>query len=167
MMKTEKSFFDFSARTLMGGEMSFDSFKGQVLLVVNVASKCGFTYQYAGLEALQKKYADRGFNVLGFPCNQFGAQEPGDENEIKNFCSLKYDVTFPLFAKISVNGPQTHPVYEFMKMERAGLLGTTAIKWNFTKFLINKQGQVIRRYGPQVTPQQLESDILLALDNKI
>ena len=133
------------------------------MLVVNVASKCGFTPQYAGLEALYRRYRDRGFVVLAFPCDQFGHQEPGDENEIKNFCTLKYDVSFPMFAKTDVNGAQTHPLYKALKSEAPGLLGTQSIKWNFTKFLIDKHGKVVNRYAPTDKPEDLAGDIEKAL----
>jgi glutathione peroxidase len=132
-------------------------------LIVNVASECGYTPQYAGLEALYRKYKDRGFEVLGFPCNQFGAQEPGDEEQIKSFCETRFDVSFPLFAKIDVNGPGTHPLYEFLKTAEPGLLGTEAIKWNFTKFLVAKDGSVRNRYAPQTKPEAIAADIETAL----
>ena len=150
---------DFSAKDIDGREKTLADYKGKVLLVVNTASKCGFTPQYTGLEELQKKYAAKGFDVLGFPCDQFGHQEPGDENEIKNFCSLNYDVSFPMFAKIEVNGPNTHPLYQWLKGEKAGVLGTEAIKWNFTKFLIGRDGSVVKRYAPTDTPAKIEKDI--------
>ena len=134
-----------------------------MLLIVNTASKCGFTPQYEGLEALHRKYADRGLVVLGFPCNQFGAQEPGDETEIRSFCKLRYDVSFPMFAKLDVNGNDAHPLYRLLKSARPGLLGTEAIKWNFTKFLVDPDGAVIRRYAPSDTPESLEKDLEQAL----
>jgi glutathione peroxidase len=130
---------------------------------VNVASRCGFTPQYAGLEELYRGYRERGFTVLGFPCNQFGRQEPGDEAEIKDFCRLTYDVTFPLFAKVAVNGPTAHPLYEYLKGARRGFLGTKAIKWNFTKFLVDRDGSVVRRFGPAVRPKRIEKRILRIL----
>ena len=130
-----------------------------MLLIVNVASRCGFTPQYAGLESLYRSHRDRGFAVLGFPCDQFGHQEPGDEAEIKSFCSLRYDVTFPLFAKIKVNGDDAHPLYKFLKAEKKGLLGSEAIKWNFTKFLVDRNGHVVKRYAPQDKPESLEKDL--------
>lgn len=154
---------DFSARTIEGAEQSLAAYRGKVLLIVNVASRCGFTPQYTGLEALQRKYADRGFAVLGFPCDQFGAQEPGNENEIKNFCRLNYDVTFPMFAKIEVNGAGAHPLYSHLKSSAKGLLGSESIKWNFTKFLVGKDGAVIKRYAPTDTPASLAKDIEAAL----
>ena len=132
---------------------------GKVMLIVNVASKCGFTPQYEGLEGLQKQYRDKGFTVLGFPCNQFGAQEPGDAEEIANFCKLTYDVDFPVFAKVDVNGDDAAPIYKYLKGEAPGLLGSKAIKWNFTKFLVDRGGKVVRRYAPQTKPEELTSDI--------
>lgn len=153
------SVYDFTAAMPGDKELPLAEYEGKVLLVVNTASKCGFTYQYEGLEALHRKYADRGFEVIAFPCNQFGAQEPGDEEEIKNFCSLTYDVTFPLAKKIDVNGEHADPLWTYMKSNQAGLLGSRGIKWNFTKFLVNKKGEVVARHGPQVKPEQLERDI--------
>jgi glutathione peroxidase len=155
--------YDFSARTIDGDEQKFDAYKGKTLLIVNVASKCGFTPQYKGLEDLYEKFRDQGLVVLGFPCDQFGHQEPGDEEEIKNFCSLNYDVQFPLFAKIEVNGANTHPLYKYLKQEAKGLLGSEAIKWNFTKFLIDRNGRVVRRYAPTDTPKGIEKDVAAAL----
>ena len=154
---------DFSARTIEGAEQSLAAYRGKVLLIVNVASRCGFTPQYTGLEALQRKYADRGFAVLGFPCDQFGAQERGDENEIKNFCRLNYDVTFPMFAKIEVNGAGAHPLYSHLKSSAKGLLGSESIKWNFTKFLVDRSGKVLKRYAPQDKPEAIAADIEAAL----
>ena len=151
--------YSFEVKTVDGKPTTLGDFKGNAMLIVNVASKCGFTGQYKGLEALQRKYKDKGFAVLGFPCNQFGAQEPGDEAEIKNFCSLNYDVTFPMFAKVEVNGANTHPLYDFLKKEEKGILGTEGIKWNFTKFLVNKKGEVVKRFAPQASPESLEKDI--------
>ena len=142
-----------------GSETDLSSEAGKVLLVVNVASKCGFTPQYEGLEALQKRYAGAGFSVLGFPCNQFGAQEPGDAAEIASFCKLTYDVDFPIFAKIDVNGDHAAPLYEHLKTEAPGLLGSKAIKWNFTKFLVDRAGKVVKRYAPQTKPEELAGDI--------
>lgn len=133
---------------------------GQVMLVVNVASQCGFTPQYAGLEALYRSHRDQGFVVLGFPCNQFGAQEPGDAAEIANFCTTSYDVTFPIFAKIDVNGPDTAPLYAHLKAEAPGLLGTGRVKWNFTKFLLDRSGKVVRRYAPTTRPDAIERDVV-------
>ncbi len=134
-------------------------YRGKTLLIVNVASACGYTPQYAGLEALYRKYKDRGFVVLGFPCNQFGAQEPGSADEIATFCGTRYDVTFPLFAKIDVNGANAHPLFEHLKNERPGALGTKGIKWNFTKFLVNGRGEVVQRYGSSTTPEQIDADV--------
>ncbi|MGA3301982.1 MAG: glutathione peroxidase [Methylovirgula sp.] len=155
--------YDFSAKQLGGDDISLDRFRGEVLLIVNVASKCGFTPQYEGLEALQRKYHARGFSVLGFPCNQFGSQEPGDAKEIAQFCKLTYDVSFPMFDKIDVNGVHAHPLYEFLKSEQKGLLGTEPIKWNFTKFLVDRQGEVKGRYAPTTKPAEIASAIELLL----
>jgi glutathione peroxidase len=155
--------YDFSARTIDGDELPLSRYRGQPLLIVNVASKCGFTPQYAGLESLYRKYHDRGLEVLGFPCDQFGRQEPGDEAQIKSFCSLTYGVSFPMFAKIKVNGPDAHPLYQFLKKARRGFLGSEAIKWNFTKFLIAKDGEPIKRYAPKEKPESLEADAAAAL----
>jgi len=154
--------YDFSATDIDGREQPLSQYRGQVALIVNVASECGFTPQYAGLEALHRAYAGRGFTVLGFPCDQFGHQEPGDEAAIKAFCQDRYDVTFPLFAKIEVNGEQAHPLYRWLKSEKPGLLGTGAIKWNFTKFLVGRDGHVIGRYGPMDKPESLAQDIAAA-----
>ena len=153
------SVYDFSARTIEGREQRLDAYKGKVLLIVNVASECGFTPQYAGIEALQKKFGAQGFSVLGFPSNQFGAQEPGTEAEIANFCEKNYGVTFPLFAKIDVNGSGAHPLYKYLTSEKAGLLGTEAIKWNFTKFLIDREGKPVARFGSSTKPDALEAPI--------
>jgi glutathione peroxidase len=157
------SVYDFSARNLKGDEQSLADFRGKALLVVNVASRCGFTPQYTGLEALYRKHKDQGFAVLGFPCNQFGAQEPGDEAAIASFCSTTYDVSFPLFAKIDVNGADAHPLYKYLKGEKPGVLGTEAIKWNFTKFLVNRQGEVIKRYAPNDKPEDLDGAVTALL----
>ena len=153
------SVYDFSARTIDGDEQKLSAYKGKTLLVVNVASKCGFTPQYTGLEALYEKFKDKGLVVLGFPCDQFGHQESGDENEIKNFCSLTYDVKSPLFAKIEVNGANTHPLYKYLKAQAKGLLGSESIKWNFTKFLVDADGKVVTRYAPTDTPEKIEKDV--------
>jgi glutathione peroxidase len=150
---------DFTADTLEGQPRSLADFRGQVVLVVNVASKCGFTPQYTGLEALWKEYGPKGLVVMGFPCNQFGAQEPGSAEDIRQFCSLTYPVSFPLFAKVEVNGPNAHPVYGFLKTGAPGVLGTEAVKWNFTKFLVAKDGRVVERYAPSTTPAALKADI--------
>ena len=153
------SVYDYSAKTLDGQDVSLADYRGQVLLIVNTASKCGFTPQYEGLEALYKAYKDRGFTVLAFPCNQFGAQEPGDAAEIANFCSLTYDVSFPVMSKIDVNGADAHPLYKFLKKEQKGVLGTEAIKWNFTKFLIGRDGEVVERFAPTTKPEDLKAAI--------
>jgi glutathione peroxidase len=142
-----------------GSPTDLSAHQGKVLLVVNVASKCGFTPQYEGLEALHRRYSGKGFEVLGFPCNQFGAQEPGDAEEIANFCSLTYEVTFPLLGKIDVNGPNAAPLYKHLKKEAPGVLGSEAIKWNFTKFLVDRSGKVVKRYAPQTKPQDIARDI--------
>jgi glutathione peroxidase len=155
--------YDFTTRTIDGLDQPLSAYRGKPLLIVNVASKCGFTPQYSGLEALYRKFHDRGFEVLGFPCDQFGHQEPGDENEIKTFCSTRYDVTFPMFAKIEVNGANAHPLYQWLKSEKAGILGTEAIKWNFTKFLVDRTGRVVRRYAPSDTPDKIEKDLAAVL----
>jgi glutathione peroxidase len=154
---------DIVARRLNGEERDLSEFRGQVLLIVNVASRCGFTPQYAGLEALYRKLHGRGFAVLGFPCNQFGAQEPGSEAEIGSFCDSSYGVTFPMFAKIDVNGAAAHPLYQHLKSAKPGVLGTEAIKWNFTKFLVDRQGQVVKRYAPNDKPEDIEADIVALL----
>jgi glutathione peroxidase len=154
-----KAIYDIDLKTIDGRTEKVGAFAGKVMLVVNVASKCGFTPQYEGLEALYRRYRDRGLVVLGFPCDQFGHQEPGDEAEIRNFCNLQYDVTFPLFAKTEVNGEGAHPLYRALKGEAKGLLGTQAIKWNFTKFLVDKQGNVVNRYAPADAPEDLAKDI--------
>jgi len=155
--------YDIKVITIDGAEKKMSAWKGRVLLIVNVASKCGYTPQYAGLEALYRKYKKQGLTVLGFPCDQFGHQEPDDEAAIKAFCSLTYDVTFPMFAKIEVNGPGTHPLYAYLKAARRGLLGTTAIKWNFTKFLVARDGTVLRRYASTDGPEKVEPDIVRLL----
>jgi glutathione peroxidase len=157
------SIYDFTARAADGTAAPLADYRGKVLLIVNTASKCGFTPQYEGLEALYRKRKDEGLAVLGFPCNQFGAQEPGDAKEIANFCSLTYDVTFPVLAKVEVNGPKTDPLFEYLKIHKRGLLGSAAIKWNFTKFLIGRDGSVLERFGPTTTPAQLEGAVARAL----
>jgi glutathione peroxidase len=153
------SVYDFSVKDIHGNEEKLDRYKDKVMLIVNVASKCGFTPQYKGLEALYEKMQSRGLEVLGFPCNQFGAQEPGTEQEIESFCELNYGVKFPLFAKIDVNGDGADPLYKYLKKEKPGLLGSEAIKWNFTKFLVDRKGRVIERYAPNVEPQAIAPDI--------
>jgi glutathione peroxidase len=152
------SFHDYSAKLNNGTDKKLKDYKGKVLLVVNTASQCGFTPQYRGLQELYAKYKNQGFEVLGFPCNQFGHQEPGSDDEIKSFCDLNYGVHFPLFSKVDVNGENAHPVYKFLKTEKGGLLGD-AIKWNFTKFLVDKQGNVVERYAPTTTPDRIAGDI--------
>jgi glutathione peroxidase len=153
------AFYDHTAQRIDSTPVSMGEFRGKTLLVVNVASECGFTPQYGGLEALYRKYKDRGFAVLGFPCNQFGGQEPGSEEQIAEFCSRSYDVTFPLFAKIDVNGPAAHPLFEFLKAEQPGALGTKAIKWNFTKFLVGPDGAVLKRYASATAPAEIDADV--------
>ncbi|MCK6423950.1 MAG: glutathione peroxidase [Burkholderiaceae bacterium] len=150
---------DIEVRRIDGKLQSLAEYAGQVLLIVNVASRCGFTPQYGGLEALYRRYRERGFAVLGFPCDQFGHQEPGDEEEIRSFCSLNYDVTFPMFAKVEVNGPDAHPLFQHLKKEAPGLLGTEGIKWNFTKFLVDAQGRVLSRHAPTDKPESLAAAI--------
>jgi glutathione peroxidase len=154
---SDKTAYDFTAKDIDGRERSLREFEGKALLIVNVASKCGFTPQYKGLEALWRKRRDDGLAVLGFPCDQFGHQEPGDEVEIKKFCSLNYDVTFPLFAKIEVNGAGAHPLYRWLKGEKAGVFGTEAIKWNFTKFLVDRSGRVVKRFAPADSPEKIDN----------
>ena len=150
---------DIPLKSIDGKPAALADFAEQTLLIVNVASQCGFTPQYAGLEALHRRFRARGFSVLGFPCDQFGHQEPGDEAEIRNFCSLNYDVTFPMFAKIEVNGDNAHPLFKALKRDAPGLLGTQAIKWNFTKFLVDRERRVVRRYAPSDKPEKLAGDI--------
>jgi glutathione peroxidase len=156
---TMKDIYDFNVATITRNEQSMEIYKDKVLLIVNVASKCGFTPQYEGLEKLYKSYKDQGFEILAFPCNQFGGQEPGAEKQILNFCRTNFDVTFPLFAKIEVNGEHTHPLYVYLKDKAPGILGTKSIKWNFTKFLIDRQGNVITRYGSSTKPEEIAKDI--------
>jgi glutathione peroxidase len=154
---------DFTVRDIEGSEVPLSRYAGKVLLVVNVASKCGFTPQYAGLEALHRKLHARGLEVLGFPCDQFGHQEPGNEAEIRQFCSLNYDVTFPMFAKVEVNGDGADPLFRHLKKQAPGLLGTEAVKWNFTKFLVDRQGNVVTRFAPNDKPEDLEKDVVALL----
>lgn len=151
--------YSYSATALGGAKLDLKQYAGRVVLVVNTASKCGFTPQYAGLQALHQKYHERGFEVLGFPCNQFGVQEPGDASQIGEFCEKNYGVTFQMFEKIEVNGPGAHPLYRWLTHEAPGILGTEQIKWNFTKFLIGRDGRIVRRYAPQTEPRALEGDI--------
>ena len=157
------SLYDFTAETIDGAPAPLADYRDKVVLIVNTASQCGFTKQYAGLEELYRKHRDRGLVILGFPCNQFGAQEPGDEEEIKTFCSLTYDVDFPMMRKVDVNGPKAHPLYAYLKAAKKGVLGTEGIKWNFTKFLIDRKGQVVGRFAPTVEPKALEGAILRLL----
>src|SRR5262249_3955047 len=153
------SIYDIELRAIDGTAKSLRDFAGQVLLVVNVASRCGYTPQYTGLEALYRRFHDQGFSVLGFPCDQFAHQEPGDEAAIREFCDLNYQVSFPMFAKIEVNGEGAHPLYRLLKAARPGLLGTEAIKWNFTKFLVGRNGAVLQRYAPADKPEELAEDV--------
>jgi glutathione peroxidase len=155
--------YDFSAKTLEGKTVSLADFKGNAMLIVNTASKCGFTPQYAGLEALYEKLHEQGLTILGFPCNQFGKQEPGSEEEIGAFCRMNYGVSFPMFAKIEVNGPNAHPLYEYLKDEQPGVLGTRNIKWNFTKFLVDRNGKVVDRFAPMTKPEEIEKSIASVL----
>jgi glutathione peroxidase len=154
--------YDFTATSLAGEDVALKRFEGQVLLIVNTASACGFTPQYRGLEALQQQFGPRGFAVLGFPCNQFGRQEPGDAGEIEQFCNSNYAVTFPMFAKIDVNGGAAHPLFQYLKNEKSGLLGSS-IKWNFTKFLVDRSGKVVARHAPTTTPDALKKEIEVLL----
>jgi glutathione peroxidase len=160
------SLYEIPIHTSDGKATTLERYRSQVLLIVNVASKCGFTPQYEGLEALHRRYHGKGLSVLGFPCDQFGHQEPGSDQEIQNFCRLTYDVTFPVFAKIAVNGAEEHPLYHLLKQEQPGVLGTTAIKWNFTKFLVGRSGKVLARFAPNIAPADLEADITRALSEK-
>ncbi len=155
--------FDFSAEDAKGDNVALENFRGKVLLIVNTASKCGFTPQYEGLEKLQADYHDQGFEVLAFPCNQFGKQEPGSNEEIVEFCTTRFSATFPIFSKIDVNGADTHPLYAWLKQQAKGIMGTERIKWNFTKFLINREGEVVKRYGSQAKPEQIADDIAALL----
>jgi glutathione peroxidase len=154
-----QSIYEIAVKTIDGKEVTLSDYQGKVLLIVNVASKCGFTSQYKGLESLYQKYKAEGLEILGFPCNQFGGQEPGTETEIQSFCSLNYGVTFPMFAKIDVNGAHEHPLYAYLKSKKTGLLGFDAIKWNFSKFLIDRQGEVVERYAPSTSPESISTDI--------
>ena len=163
MSKSSHSAYDFQARQIDGKDISMAEFRGKVMLIVNTASQCGFTPQFGGLEALHKSYAGQGLAVLGFPCNQFGAQDPGSNGEISDFCQLNYGVSFPMMSKIDVNGPAAHPLYKWLSSEAPGLLGSKAIKWNFTKFLIGKDGKVIKRYAPTDKPENMAKDIDAAL----
>ncbi len=153
------SVYDFSGKTITGEDKPIDAYRGQVLLIVNTASKCGFTPQFKGLEAMYEKYKDKGLMVLGFPCNQFLNQDPGSDAEISEFCELNYGVTFPMFAKIDVNGENAHPLFRHLSAAAPGLLGSKAVKWNFTKFLVDRKGNVINRYAPATKPEDIASDI--------
>ena len=157
------SIYDFEATTIDGQPQKMDTYRGKTLLIVNVASECGFTPQYTGLQELHDRFKDKGFAVLGFPCDQFGHQEPGSEEQIRNFCSTNYSITFPMFSKVEVNGDDAHPLYKYLRSERKGLLGTESIKWNFTKFLVGSDGAVLKRYAPTDTPESLAKDIEAAL----
>ncbi len=159
MATRNASIYDFTVDDIGGKPVKLDRYRGKAMLIVNTASKCGFTPQYKGLDALYRKYHDQGLEVLGFPCNQFGGQEPGTEDEIAQFCEVNYGVTFPLFAKIDVNGKDAAPLYKYLKAEKPGLLGSEAIKWNFTKFLIGRDGKVLKRYAPNDTPESMAADI--------
>ena len=163
MSPAKPTVYDFDARQIDGKDISLAQFKGKVMLIVNTASQCGFTPQFGGLEALYKSHAGKGLVVLGFPCNQFGSQDPGNDSEISAFCELNYGVSFPMMAKIDVNGPAAHPLYQWLSSEAPGLLGSKAIKWNFTKFLVGKDGKVIRRYAPTDKPQDMAKDVDAAL----
>ncbi|CAA6823542.1 MAG: Glutathione peroxidase family protein [uncultured Sulfurovum sp.] len=156
---TMNTIYDINVKTIDGKETTLEVYKGKVMLIVNVASECGFTSQYDGLEALYKKYKEQGLVVLGFPCNQFGSQEPGTEAEIQNFCRVNFGVTFPMFSKLNVNGDDTHPLYVYLKSEKSGILTSESIKWNFTKFLVNKRGKVVDRFGSFTKPKELEKEI--------
>ena len=160
MSKTAISpIYSFSAKTIDGGTISLESFRNKTLLIVNVASKCGFTPQYDGLEKLYQQYKDKDFVILGFPCNQFNKQEPGCENEIKNFTQAAYNVSFPMFSKIDVNGANAHPLFKYLQENQKGIFGSKAIKWNFTKFLIDKNGNIVKRYAPIIAPRKIGKDI--------
>ncbi|WP_286714318.1 glutathione peroxidase [Marinobacter sp. tcs-11] len=156
---TSETIYSFSAKDIKGQEVSMDDYRGKVLLIVNTASKCGFTPQFEGLQSLHDELGERGFEVLGFPCNQFMNQDPGNDDAISQFCSLNYGVSFPMFAKIEVNGDGTHPLFRFLKREAKGLMGSEKVKWNFTKFLVNREGQVVRRYAPTAKPADIRADI--------
>ncbi|SAK66876.1 glutathione peroxidase [Caballeronia pedi] len=159
MSAASDGIYGFSAETLDGATVGLDTYRGKVLLIVNTASECGFTPQYNGLQHIYQELAARGFEVLGFPCNQFGKQEPGDAGQIGSFCEKNYGVTFPMFGKIEVNGANAHPLYKYLKDKEPGLLGIEAIKWNFTKFLVDRQGNVVKRYAPQTKPESIVEDI--------
>ncbi len=155
-----KSIFNFSCKDLNGKEINLSNYSGKVILIVNTASKCGFTPQYKGLQELHRNYSNQDFEILGFPCNQFANQEPGTDQEIAEFCNINYEITFPIFSKIKVNGPSAHPLFKFLTSEKPGLLGTNSIKWNFTKFLINRNGEPVKRFSSKTTPKEISSEIL-------
>ena len=155
-----KSIFNFSCKDLNGKEINLSNYSGKVILIVNTASKCGFTPQYKGLQELYKNYSNQDFEILGFPCNQFAKQEPGTDLEILEFCNINYEITFPIFSKIKVNGPSAHPLFKFLTTEKPGLLGTNSIKWNFTKFLINRNGEPVKRFSSKTTPEEISSEVL-------
>ena len=157
--------YDIDLTTIDGGRVALDAYSGRTLLIVNVASGCGYTPQYAGLEAMYRRHKEEGLVVLGFPCDQFGHQEPGSEADIKRFCSLNYDVTFPMFSKIVVNGPDAHPLYQYLKAKKKGLFGRSSILWNFTKFLVSRDGDVVGRYGSRDTPEAIEKDVVRLLSH--
>ncbi len=156
---SSNTLYDIQVKNIRGEEISLEQYQGKALLIVNTASKCGFTNQYEGLEKIYKENKEQGFEVLAFPCNQFGAQEPGTEDQIAQFCELTYQTSFPLFSKVDVNGDNAHPLFTYLKKQAPGLLGTEGIKWNFTKFLVDKKGQVVKRYAPQDTPQKIAEDL--------
>ena len=155
-----KSIFNFSCKDVNGKEINLSNYSGKVILIVNTASKCGFTPQYKGLQELHRNYSNQDFEILGFPCNQFANQEPGTNQEIAEFCNINYEITFPIFSKIKVNGPSAHPLFKFLTSEKPGLLGTNSIKWNFTKFLINRNGEPVKRFSSKTTPEEMSSEIL-------
>lgn len=156
--------YEYDVKMITGEEISLETYRGQVLLIVNTASKCGFTPQYTELQKLYERYKEKGFVILGFPCNQFMAQEPGDDLEISGFCRLNYGVTFPMFSKIKVKGNDIHPLYDYLSNEAPGVLGSKAVKWNFTKFLVDKEGKPVKRYSPQTKPNEMEEDIVRLLE---
>ena len=161
----DQSLYNIEVETLGGQKKKMDDYRDDVLLIVNTASKCGFTPQYEGLEKLYNEYKERGFKVLGFPCNQFGQQEPGGSSDIESFCQINYGVSFPMFSKVDVNGDNAHPLFRFLKKEKKGMLATEAIKWNFTKFLVNRKGEVLKRYAPNTDPAALGPDVEKALNS--
>ena len=158
-MAENTSIYDIAVKDIKGNELALEAYRGKVMLIVNTASKCGFTPQFEGLQALNEAYESQGLAILGFPCNQFLSQDPGSNDEISQFCSLNYGVTFPMFAKVEVNGPDSHPLYQFLKHSAKGMLGSEGIKWNFTKFLVDRSGRVVKRYPPTAKPEALKADI--------